>query len=843
MAPFPTAHDGSSAPSLDDFDMTLGRLCRLIARRAEPAGSVASSWTLLPTLPELFFLAALSVVPVIWLREPGTHVNGNDTSFPLDPVRWFLGRLSMWRSQENGGEDWTVAAAGTFFHGIQAAFAAVGLPYRFAQLGSLIFWQAMLLGSAYVLARTVLQSRHAWPSRMFLVVAYCFNPYMMSGAVWQNVSAANLAGAVALPLLLSLLIEVDVQSHRIGPRTILEASYIGVVAAALAMGPPVLVATIFFPVGIYVVFAAVRAGATRLHRREVISWNGNSLPRLLVAVVILLVCGIITNLYWLLPSMFFWIEQARAFSTSGLKSIGLEDWLAGVSTNTNLINIFRGFGAWDWHAEYNGYPYAPFASTYFTKPVHVLWSFVLPMLLVCGVLLRVRGWVYWSVLALLSAGLAAGAHPPTGAAFLWAVQHVPFFAMFRSPWYKFGMPYALATAVLAALAAHDLSERLAFDSQRDRHMLRRFARLGPAVLALAQLWYSAPQLTGAMFVADRKSVPGFIVRVPAYVFEVAHVLGHSAEDGRILSLPRATSDVYAWGPYSYGSILPLLNLIIATPVIHLPFNNSTARPFDVLVHDIYEMLYYGTGSEDQMVTPCALGRLSVRYILLRGDSSNSVSSGPDSVEALRQLLLTHPYLWLLAQVGKWEVYQLDELAYIPRVSVATSLRPGSSAKELLAYLLNYSALVESVDGRCPDTVLASPSSELTVNRNYRGASVTFSGTNSARYIVHIVPHERGPVGPLILRENFSPLWKAYVLSGRIRKPNLLDLLFASPLPEKSHFLADSYANGWWLPELPPDGATVVLEYQPQRFYIMGWLATVLGLAAILVGTMMLMLRR
>jgi hypothetical protein len=774
-----------------------------------------------PERLELLVLAALSFVPLLWFHEPGTHINGNDTSFPLDPIIWFLGRLSMWRSQENGGDDWTIAAAGTFFHAIQAVFAIVGLPYRFAQAGSLIVWQALLLGSAYVLGRSILPGREAWPCRILLAVFYSFNTYMMSGAVWQNISAANLSGAVALPLILSFLMRANTNKKTITLRTFVEASFIGVLSAAMGMGPPVLMA-ILFSILLYIIYAIIIS--LRTSEQNIRIETSLSLFR---HFSILVICGLLVNMFWLIPSSLFLAEQIHALSLGGLRAIHLSDWLSGVSAHTSLLNVFRGLGAWDWYSEYAGYPYAPFASVYLAEPFHILCSFVPPLLLISGILFRVRDWLYWGVLALLSLVFAAGAHPPTGAAFLWAVQHIPLFSMFRSPWYKFGIPLTLSTAVIAALATHHFITRLMYKLRQYKIVPYQFIYLFPLLIAGLQLWYSSPQLTGGMFVPDRKSVPGFIVRVPFYVFEMANFLSNHASDGRLFTLPRAKSEVYDWGSRSYGSILPLLNLIVATSVIHPPYDGVARYPFDLLINEIYDLIYNGASFEEQMASSCLLARTGARYILLRGDASLAFSDQRYSPKEIRQILLLHPHLSPVFRSGLWELYELDESFYLPRVSIATAIKPGSSVRELLGHIRAYSADSPSAGALCTNVVLAAL--PIQDSMYYPGATINFKMVNPARYIVHIVPSEPGLVGPLIFRENFSPLWKAYILPGKSREPDMIALFFAKKLPEERHFLVDGYANGWLLPQIPAEGITVVLEYQPQRLYFVGWLITIMGL--------------
>jgi len=78
-------------------------------------------------------------------------------------------------------------------------------------------------------------------------------------------------------------------------------------------------------------------------------------------------------------------------------------------------------------------------------------------------------------------------------------------------------------------------------------------------------------------------------------------------------------------------------------------------------------------------------------------------------------------------------------------------------------------------------------------------SITVTQESSSEY--HVTTNATEPF-MLVLSQQYNPLWKVYV------QPN------GRPLPESSHFLANGYANGWYLNLTGTEQLKVAFELQP-----------------------------
>ncbi|MCS4541827.1 MAG: hypothetical protein HY929_05855, partial [Euryarchaeota archaeon] len=93
----------------------------------------------------------------------------------------------------------------------------------------------------------------------------------------------------------------------------------------------------------------------------------------------------------------------------------------------------------------------------------ILWetiSFLLPAFAFLTIFLkRDKKVIFFISLALISIFLGKGAQPPFGEAYIWMLQNIPFFQLFRSP-YKFVALTCLAYAVLLGIFSEELSLRI-----------------------------------------------------------------------------------------------------------------------------------------------------------------------------------------------------------------------------------------------------------------------------------------------------------------------------------------------------------------------------------------------
>jgi hypothetical protein len=117
-----------------------------------------------------------------------------------------------------------------------------------------------------------------------------------------------------------------------------------------------------------------------------------------------------------------------------------------------------------------------------------------------------------------------------------------------------------------------------------------------------------------------------------------------------------------------------------------------------------------------------------------------------------------------------------------------------------------------------DNILASPTDNI---------SVTYEKINPTKYIVHI--NASKPFF-LVFSESYHKDWKAYV-----SEPNWFITLFVRPISDDYHFIANGYANAWYINpnEIDKDGDgkfTITLYFWPQNLFYIGAIISLVTLA-------------
>lgn len=565
-------------------------------------------------------LSILSLTPVLWFFGKGNVlINGIDTNFPLDPLTWFLRRLYVWTNFPNAGADFSSSTAGLFFHLVQVVPYTLGLSIQNVQIVSLIFWFALIIYSSYFLAKIIFPKKIF--VRLLFVTLYSFNIFLFN--TWENVKVANLSLVSAIPLGVSIVILLA-QKKLSRQKALIFSSLVGIILSGAGINPSYFACFIFVLLIILIALLIVR-----------LKLSGKINSILDFATVILPI--ILVNLFWILPTINFIIKNVNA--TDSIYTIGFTNWVNSLSANTSLLNVFRVQGAWDWYAfdSVSGLPlYIPYALNYFYKIPFIVFSFLLPALAIIALFLvaylkdKLVGYpetgsqnlelkwslyLSFSLMLVIGVFLGAGTYEPTGIFFRWLSDHVPFFTIFRSPWYIFTPLVTLSLSALTCYLFYSLEEVF------NRKIVRFFTPLAIILIIVGNLLYSYPLVTGKIFRPDR--FDGFFVKFPAYVFEAKNWL--KGQDGfRVVSYPDDEIEQFSWG---YRGIESILGLLSNTEVIFSPLNNPDSS-VAVLIKEFYRSIKMG---EISAATALAQ-KLNIGIVFEKGDQGSLSPSLPEKVK-------------------------------------------------------------------------------------------------------------------------------------------------------------------------------------------------------------------
>lgn len=536
-------------------------------------------------------LIALCLIPVVWfVGRSGILIDGSDTNFPLDPIGWFGRRLFVWNSALNAGYDFSASTAGTVFHLVQVLPTMLGASLQITEIISLVFWFSAILLSAFFLARTLVPKN---PMLQVLFASiYAINPYMFN--TWENAKVSNISLVLALPLFVNLIISLN-QNKISLTKGFLLSTIFGLLISGAGINP-----------AYFVVFSLV------FWICAIVYWK-SILKSFLVFLITILV-----NAFWILPTGNFVFGNIGPFG--GLEKIGYTNWIDSLSKNTSIYNVLRLQGAWDWYDfESVGKPtYIPYAVNYFYKIPFIVFSLIFPIISFLAYIYhddKNKKWLLLSgIFLIVGVFMAVGTHPPTGIIFRWLlVNRLPFFSLFRSPWYIFTPVIILAYTILTGVFLDKLESKF-----------KTISKILITVLFIGNLIYCYPLITGKIF---RPSMPdNFYIRFPSYVFEAQKWLKSIESDlpGRILSYPPDEIERFKWG---YNGIDSILSLLSSVEVIFSPLNGSTTPTSNIL-----KELYYHLANGNLYLAENLANKLNIVSIFEKHDQKTLYSPLPESVK-------------------------------------------------------------------------------------------------------------------------------------------------------------------------------------------------------------------
>lgn len=268
--------------------------------------------------------------------------------------------------------------------------------------------------------------------------------------------------------------------------------------------------------------------------------------------------------------------------------------------------------------------------------------------------------------------MSAGTHPPTGIIFKWLlVKHLPFFSLFRSPWYIFTPLIILAYSGLTAIFLEKISAKFA-----------KTTLLISAIIFVGNLVYCYPLLTGKIF--RPAMVDNFYIHFPDYVFEAQAWLKSTEKllSGRVLSYPPDEIERFKWG---YNGIDSIVSLLSSADVLFSPLNAP-----EFTTSSILQEVYHHLGNGDIEAAENLAGRMNVAVIFEKNDQGSLFFKLPDAVKKKK-----------LTEFGLWSFYSFPAESKVqPKIyssSTTVSATPYVLAGKMLPLLSGGEVLVNPND--------------------------------------------------------------------------------------------------------------------------------------------------
>lgn len=592
----------------------------------------------------LLIICIVGLIPILWYR-PGFMALGHDMGFPISPDSWFSDRLTTWTERNNYGQDQSILMGSIILHGFEYIMYMITGHVSVAQAITYVFWFMLLGISMYLFLVTLLSDKHKKAALIGSILYMC-NLFFLQA--WFIAERNKFAVMAALPLALLFSIKVIRDKYPVW-----KAAFAIAFTYLLFNGGgsvPLFGSTLLiFPAAILIL---------------IFTYNKN-IRTFIRSVVFLIVTGIVTalvNIFWILPQMFtlkyaFSIGVESAGGVSGNKS-----WIDEISKFASYANLFRMQGFPDWSTEHH------YAGLYLTNIIFIVASFIFIALAIYAIWKarkqqeRVAVAIGMAAL-LLTTIFAAGSSGLFGETYVWLVDHVSLFVIFRTPFYKFASGIVFAYCIMFSLGlsyfAQDLknilTKRLPSFSQFEK-LIKPLSIAGAIVLLIV---YVYPIITGSFFAWNKPITT--MVQVPSYVFDYRDYLKTDLKTkGKILMVPDISEsnglDITDWNFFSLDNIPSL-----ATNKAHVMGGTATSyvANSDTTVKILYKNLLAGTNPG---LVQYILDSYDIDHVLLRKDlisfRNATITEPAKWEEALNQTT----FLRKEKTFGEWTLYSVDTLA-------------------------------------------------------------------------------------------------------------------------------------------------------------------------------------
>ncbi len=624
-------------------------------------------------LAELLIPFTLGFTPFLWFQSPYV-ANGNDTTWPFNAAEWFASRLFMWYPRENGGVDSGNNVAGALWHGAEALVQTFHLSHTLHEKLFITIWYMIAAFSMWTSMRLLTGSRAA---SLVGTLVYLFNPVMMTGALFENLSVSNITTYSILPSLVTVLILTLERRLAI----LAGASLFGLlslIASPVGMFPPLQIAVMLFLGAIVVV-------AWLTDRRPDASRHA------LLTCVAFGAAFALVNAYWILPLAHFIKATAEEAGGISLKDFNYPDWEDGQSSHSSLFIVARMLGSWDWFYKYNGEWFDAYSQVYLRNPVFIAIGGALVALAFGALRLLKNGELrrralMLSVAAIVILFFAPGSHLPTGIIFK-LVRNLPGLQVLRSPWFVFTQFLPLAYGMLLGFFLGAIALKW-----------RRFAvAVG---LSAATLAYGYPLITGEFLKPFREQIPGFVMKYPPYVEAAARYL--SLRPGRYTFFPviSVSPNIFPWQDGPIISSSPITDNLTLRPVAYFQPAGAAAlsrRPYDLMLQRAYRDIL-----DENVVARSDLQTLGITDIVIQNDAWFDIGFGYQIAPVVwEQAVQRIPGIRKARSFGPWHIY---ELPYHGKVQATDAVAVGNVRPELSGAwngLGSHGVALVSITGNAP----------------------------------------------------------------------------------------------------------------------------------------------
>lgn len=536
-----------------------------------------------PNLIYWIFGLFVAMLPLFWFRD-NFLILGRDALVPLN-IGFIKNQLYLWDPILYLGHDYAGLLPMFFpYYVLYWLVLNFGGSLIFAQKIWFIFTFAFPYFSMGYLFSVLLKEKNinTTIAKTLASLFYAFNLYVLMR--WHDGTYIVLLAYAATPLILAFFIKAF-ETKKYFYYLIL-MSLFSLLFAPAAGNLPMILTSIFIPLGILAIFLAFREK----------KWQP------IFYFLLFLVFYFLINLWWLAP---FLNKSLNLITAANENNTGF-GWPDIAFQKSGFLGTLQLQGHWLWWANWAGRGFYSFAKFYQQNFFFVFLSLI-PFAIILFYLFLAKKknsfWLYFLILFLFFAIFAAGIQPPFGFIYKWLYQHFPLFWLFRSPPTKFEGVLAFSYAVFIGFFSFWLID-----------VLKKWRWLYFILMISFILIFSWPLLTGLAVIEKAKGLwPSHLVKIPAFFDELKQYLNNQKGEFKLIQIPKQNYGFYQWGNEGTDGI-DILPQIINRPVVQETEFTDTAKSTNEFVKKIYQII-----NEPKTPVSQLLGLANVKYVIERND--------------------------------------------------------------------------------------------------------------------------------------------------------------------------------------------------------------------------------
>ena len=645
---------------------------------------------------------------------------------------------------------------------------------------------------------------------------YMMNPITLY-TIWRFSSGLYQPFYVYAPLILGMYIYG--LNNRSGIKYIFLFTFVLLLTATSSYANPVYAVLQFAPLLLYFIYF-ILIDAT----------NKRNIKKHVIFTCSLFFLWLLMNSFWILPTVIGMQSEVNRM----VAGVDISNLRSFKDNSMSIIGILRLVGHWCLEGSYKEDLYFTWGPMY-SFNLFIFLELLVPSICFLSLIIKKKkelksSILYFAILSIILIFLLKGLNPPLGYINIWIIQNIPLGEIaFRNPTTKFGLLIPLGLAPLLGVGMNDIYTLL---KKKSLGLALVFILI---IFPLLFVMLVFPLWTGDVIYSGGKIIPSSRVQIPDCYLEGKEYLSMENNEFRIFPLPMSKryQAAYDWESGFVG--VDLSGRLLNRPSIST--NTGTLYYSPMLI-----------GEETEKITMNAsawkiFALLNVRYIIYHKDTKwDHIKDHPWWFDTnsfkLNSFFSNEPNITLSKQFNEIDFYKISDTHFIPHFyTTPTQL--------IVSTLDGFNSIIvssEFIPDKQSIVVLEQNQNKTTPQINSTTQPhIFFQKINPTKYKVRI-ENAHQPFW-LIFSESFQSGWKVYVNTdsfyckpianyssinvtecqheSELFKFRDLTRIFNRSIPEKHHFVVNSYANGWYIDpqELcTGENFTLTIYFKPQSYF-------------------------